>query len=259
MAAAYLATDHGPRDGDTTRDPDSVTPALIAAHHQLAGRRSPGAVVAVYGADHPAGAALQAVTEEATMLLDSVAVLLHRLGIPYTALMAPVFPAPTAPSPGFMCSCCPTPTARRWPRPNSCCRWCSDARQVAEDSAALATALGSLADTMDDDDGSRFPSPDRHGAAKLLRWLADGTSCCSDRCAAKSATGRRCSTSPVGWVARLRTELLPELTKAGELLFLAQGNHEPATAPTRTSSWFARPPGGRLWSTVSSGCSPARR
>ena len=225
MAAAYLATDHGPRDGDTTRDPDSVTPALIAAHHQLAGRRSPGeTVVAVYGADHPAGAALQAVTDEATMLLDSVAVLLHRLGIPYTALMAPVFPGADGPESWIHVQLLPNADRKALAQAEQLLPMVlSDARQVAEDSAALATALGSLADTMDDDDGSRFPSPDRHGAAKLLRWLADGHFVLlgSLRCEVGDGAAVLDESSRLG-VARLRTELLPELTKAGELLFLAQ-------------------------------------
>ena len=57
MAAAYLASDHAPRDGDAG-PPDAVNPEVIAAHHRLAGRRLPGeTVVAVHGAGHRARAA----------------------------------------------------------------------------------------------------------------------------------------------------------------------------------------------------------
>ena len=175
MAAAYLATGHGPRDGDT--DPAPVTPAVIAAHHQLAGRRKPGeTVVAVHGPDHPAGPALQAVTDEATMLLDTVAVLLHRLGIPYSALMAPVFPgADGRPESWIHVPLLPTADRRSLAEAVELLPMVlADARQVADDSAALATALGGLAAAMDSDDGTRFPGADRAGAAELLRWLSDG-------------------------------------------------------------------------------------
>ena len=49
--------------------------------------------VAVYGADDAAGfgPALQLVTDQSAMLMDSVTVLLHRLGVAYIAIMNPVF------------------------------------------------------------------------------------------------------------------------------------------------------------------------
>ena len=187
MAAAYMASDHAPRDGDAD-PPGAVSPEALVAHHQLAGRRLPGeTVVAVRGAGHPAGPALQAVTDEATALLDSVAVLLHRLGIPYAALMAPVFGARRGGDGELLEVGGPEGSAESWIHiqvlPNADRRALApaeqllpmvlaDARQVADDSAALATALTGLADAMDSDDGSRFPGPDRHGAAELLRWLA---------------------------------------------------------------------------------------
>src|SRR6201999_4542509 len=71
-----------------------VTPAVLAAHYRLGQHRSPGeSCVAVYPEDDPAGfgPALQVVTDHGGMLMDSVTVLLHRLGVPYTALMTPVF------------------------------------------------------------------------------------------------------------------------------------------------------------------------
>ena len=242
MAAAYQATDHGQRDGDGAANPEPVTPAVISAHHRLAGRRQPGeTAVAVYGPDDPAGfgAALQVVTAEATMLLDSVAVLLHRLGIPYTALMAPVFPVrrdsdgqllelgegPDALEESWIhVQLLPTADRRALAEAERLLPMVlSDARQVTEDSAALATALGELADAMDADDGSRFPGPDRSGAAGLLRWLADGNFVLlgSLRCEVADGTATLDESSRLG-VARLRTELLPELTTPDELLVLAQ-------------------------------------
>ena len=49
--------------------------------------------MAVYAEGDPGGfgPALQIVTDQATMLMDSVTVLLHRLGVAYVALMNPVF------------------------------------------------------------------------------------------------------------------------------------------------------------------------
>ena len=242
MAAAYQASDHGPREGDGGPNPESVTPAVIAAHHRLARLRRPGETsVAVYGPDDPAGfgAALQVVTAEATTLLDSVAVLLHRLGIPYTALMAPVFPVrrdsagqlleigggPDALDESWIhVQLLPTADRRALAEAERLLPMVlSDARQVTEDSAALATALGELADAMDADDGSRFPGPDRSGAADLLRWLADGNFVLlgSLRCAVADGSATLDESSRLG-VARLRSELLPELTTPDELLVLAQ-------------------------------------
>ena len=70
----------------------SVPPELIAAQRNLARRRRVGeTLVEVFDADDPGGfgPALQIVTDQATMLMDSVTVLLHRLGVAYVALMHP--------------------------------------------------------------------------------------------------------------------------------------------------------------------------
>ena len=67
---------------------------MLAAHGRLGSRRSIGETkVAVYPADDPTGVgpALQLVTDQSTMLMDSVTVLLHRLGVAYVAIMDPVF------------------------------------------------------------------------------------------------------------------------------------------------------------------------
>ena len=75
-------------------DTGTVVPAeLIAAHRALAGHRQPGdTLVEVYGATEPGGfgPALQIVTDQADTLMDSVTVLLHRLGVAYVSLMHPV-------------------------------------------------------------------------------------------------------------------------------------------------------------------------
>ncbi len=71
-----------------------VSPALVDAHHRLGRHRPVGDTrVAVYADDDPAGfgPALQIVTDNAPMLMDSVTVLLHRLGVAYKAIMNPVF------------------------------------------------------------------------------------------------------------------------------------------------------------------------
>src|SRR5258708_6547329 len=81
-AAAY----RGPVDGPTAAA--AVTPALLAAHYRLGSHRPPGeSRVAIYRLDDPAGfgPALQVVTDNGAMLMDSVTVLLHRLGVPYAA------------------------------------------------------------------------------------------------------------------------------------------------------------------------------
>jgi glutamate dehydrogenase len=106
LARAYMATYHGPHgdapgaDAAITAPVDRaslgtlVSPAMVEAQYRLGRHRSFGDTrVAVYADDDPAGfgAALQIVTDNAAMLMDSVTVLLHRLGVAYTAIMNPVF------------------------------------------------------------------------------------------------------------------------------------------------------------------------
>src|SRR5689334_21723984 len=102
LAAALLSTYRGPHvdaPGTITTGPIAVTApeqlvseGAVAAHYQLGARRGAGETnVAVYPGDAESGPALQIVTDQAAMLVDSVTVLLHRLGIAYTAIMNPVF------------------------------------------------------------------------------------------------------------------------------------------------------------------------
>src|SRR6201999_692785 len=78
-----------------------VTPAMLSAHYRLGLHRPDGeSPVAVYPADDPAGVgpALQVVTDHGGMLMDSVTVLLHRLGVGYAAIMTPVFDVQRSPA-----------------------------------------------------------------------------------------------------------------------------------------------------------------
>ena len=148
----------GPHDGETGRRghraPRSTRPSRRpgdAGHAERAlpawpvppGRRK---LRRVYPADDPAGfgPALQVVTDHGGMLMDSVTVLLHRLGVGYTAIMTPVFEVhrsptgdllsvePKAPQaarrstarPGYTSSSCLRSTARPSPRSNGCCPRC---------------------------------------------------------------------------------------------------------------------------------------
>ncbi|MGH3969792.1 MAG: hypothetical protein ACRDTV_17155, partial [Mycobacterium sp.] len=82
---------HGDAAGPD-RPAELVGPALLSAHYRLGRHRPAGeSRVAVYPADDPAGfgPALQVVTDHGILLMDSVTVLLHRLGMAYVAIMTP--------------------------------------------------------------------------------------------------------------------------------------------------------------------------
>src|SRR6201988_2008329 len=113
LARAYMATYHGPHgdapgaDAAVTAPVDRaslgmlVSPAMVEAQYRLGYHRSFGDTrVAVYADDDPAGfgPALQIVTDNASMLMDSVTVLLHRLRGAYKAIMNPVFRVRRGPS-----------------------------------------------------------------------------------------------------------------------------------------------------------------
>jgi len=260
LARAYLATYQGPHgdapaaDSAVTAPVDQsaigrlVSPAMLAAHSRLGARRSIGETkVAVYPADDPSGVgpALQLVTDQSGMLMDSVTVLLHRLGVAYTAIMNPVFRVRRAPS-GDLLELAPAvdPNAPRSGIEES---WIhvslassvnakavhdaaallpdvlADARQVAVDSGALNATLVGLANGLDADLEGRFPSYDRRDVAALLRWLADGHFVLLgyQRCAVSDGHASVDPASRLG-VLRLRTDVLPQLTKPEDLLVLAQ-------------------------------------
>ncbi|WP_413467701.1 NAD-glutamate dehydrogenase [Mycobacterium sp. RTGN3] len=258
MARAYLLTYQGPHgdapaaDSAVTAPVDQsvigrlVSPALLAAHGRLGRQRSMGETkVAVLGADDPVGPALQVVTDQSAMLMDSVTVLLHRFGVAYTAIMNPVFRVRRNPG-GELLEMAPAADPRA-PRDGIEESWIhvalspsantravaeaaallpnvlADARQVAMDSAALNATLVGLANALDADHAGRFPSYDRRDVAALLRWLADGHFVLLgyQRCAVNDGQASVDPASRLG-VLRLRTDVLPQLTGADDLLVLAQ-------------------------------------
>ena len=260
LARAYLETYQGPH-GDAPEADSAVTapvdksvvgrlvsPAMLAAHGRLGKQRRIGETkVAVYGADDAAGfgPALQLVTDQSAMLMDSVTVLLHRLGVAYVAIMNPVFrvrrdptcellemrPAadPEAPRDGIdetwiHVALSPSVDAKTVAEaaellPNVL----ADARQVAVDSAALNATLVGLANALDADHAGHFPGYDRRDVAALLRWLADGHFVLLgyQRCAVHDGEASVDPASRLG-VLRLRTDVLPQLTGDDDLLVLAQ-------------------------------------
>ena len=95
VAQAYAATYRGSGPDvpgvEETDAPELA--ALVAAQRELARRRRISeTLVEVIPAEHPGGfgPALQIVTDQADMLMDSVTVLLHRVGVGYVGLMHPV-------------------------------------------------------------------------------------------------------------------------------------------------------------------------
>src|SRR6185437_4631042 len=139
ISRAYVESYRGPHSDqsggaepgpiDLTVPAGIVTPAMLSAHYRLGAHRPDGeSRVAVYPAEDPAGLgpALQVVTDHGGMLMDSVTVLLHRLGVRYTAIMTPVFDVHrnTPARGGLVCRACRPSTARASPRSNLCCPGC---------------------------------------------------------------------------------------------------------------------------------------
>src|SRR5581483_3878812 len=172
-----------------------LTQAVLEAHRQLGSARTAGSInIATYAEDDSRGfgPALQVVTDEAPMLMESVTVLLNRLHVAYVSIMCPVFRvrrnsdgvlediAPAAGGDGIDEAWIHVELAdgvdakalkeieRQLPSV------ITDAQQVARDSAAMRDALRTLADTLDNDTYGRFPAKQRHEVARLLRWLDDG-------------------------------------------------------------------------------------
>ncbi|WP_275571320.1 NAD-glutamate dehydrogenase [Mycolicibacterium vanbaalenii] len=259
LLPAYLATYRGPHGGAPGAESavtgplrrqgtDTVNgPALVAAHYRLGAQRSPGATrVAVHAADVEGGfgPALQVVTDNAAILMDSITVLLHRIGVAYTAIMNPVFRVRRGAG-GELQDIAPASDAtfvdgvdETWVHVQLADsvdrralaeaeellpRVLADARQVALDSTGMAAALRTLAAELDSDPGRRFPSPDRKDVAALLRWLADGHFVLLgyQRCPVRDGEATVDPSSRLG-VLRLREDVFPQLTNKDELLTLAQ-------------------------------------
>ena len=262
LVQAYAATYRGPHGGavpsgaehaDRRSRPGwgaqdaAVAPALIAAQERLAHRRRVGeTLVEVYGTDDPGGfgPALQIVTDQDVMLMDSVTVLLHRLGVAYVALMHPAVwvcrdadgtlievrstghetDGDAVEESWIHIQLSPTVNQRAVAEAVRLTPMVvADARQVAHDSAALAATLLGLAHDIAADDGARFPGNDRMDVSYLLRWLGDGNFVLLGalQCAVGGGDAAADESSRLG-VARLRTEVLPELSAPGEMVVLAQ-------------------------------------
>ncbi len=260
LARAYIATYHGPHgdapvsDTVTTGPLDMsaagklMSPNLLSAHYKLGRRRRPGeTLVEVYPSNDPGGfgPAIQIVTDYATLLMDSVTVLLHRLGVAYKAIMNPILRVRRGRA-GELLDIRPSSEAdnsreaidEAWihvqlsssadPRAVAEAKRLlpgvlADARQVALDSRALSGTLLGLANELDTDPEGRFPAADRKDVAALLRWLADGNFVLLgyQRCPVQGGQSSVDPSSRLG-VLRFREEILPQLTDSDDLLVLAQ-------------------------------------
>lgn len=238
----------GPETGDTgPADPaDMVTPAMLRAHYRLGQcRPERKSCVCVHPADDPDGfgPALQVVTDHGGMLLDSVTVLLHRLGVGYAGIMAPVFDVRRGPS-GDLLGIEPTPPGasqydgEAWiyvqlsPSVDSKAlaeverllpKVLTDVEQVATDAAELITTLGDLAATVETNSDDRFSAPDRGDVAELLRWLGNGNFLLLgyQHCRVHDGLVSGDGSTSLG-VLRTRTGSRPRLTDDDHLLVLAQ-------------------------------------
>ena len=255
LSVAFLSTYRGPQadaPGVTSTGPlavaahdDLVSDDLVAAHYRLASMRAPGETkAAVYPGDAGSGAALQIVTDQAPMLVDSVTVLLHRHGIAYTAIMNPVFrvrrgldgelldvrPAAEA-APGDGADECwilvPITAAADGEALTEATRLVpgilAEARQIGLDSGAMIAALHGLANDLATDLEGHFPNAERKEVAALLRWLADGHFVLLgyQQCVVGDGNAEVDPASRLG-VLRLRNDVLPPLTDSDDLLVLAQ-------------------------------------
>jgi glutamate dehydrogenase len=256
IAKAYIESYRGPH-GDEPGGAETgtvdlaipaalVTPAVLGAHYRLGQHRPPGeSCVAVYPTDDPAGfgPALQVVTDHGGMLMDSVTVLLHRLGVDYTALMTPVFEVHRSPT-GELLSVEPkapgTPqyVGEAWihmqlsPSIDSKTlaeverllpKVLSDVQLVAADAAAIIATLSDLAADVDANTDDHYAAPDREDVAALLRWLGNGNFLLLgyQRCRVHDSLVSAGGSSGLG-VMRARTVSRPRLTDDDKLLVLAQ-------------------------------------
>src|SRR5689334_19759960 len=256
ISKAYVESYRGPHGDDSagaeTRPIDLtvpatiVTPAMLSAHYRLGLHRPDGeSRVAVYSAEDPAGfgPALQVVTDHGGMLMDSVTVLLHRLGVPYTAIMTPVFDVKRSPTGELLRVEAKAEGASQYageawihvqllPSVDSkghteverlLPRVLADVQQVASDASSLIAVLADLAARVEANTEEHFSAPDRDDVAELLRWLGNGNFLllgyqrCHVHDGQVSGDG-----SPGLGVLRTRTGSRPRLTDDDRLLLLAQ-------------------------------------
>lgn len=256
ISRAYVESYRGPRS-DQSGDAETgtpaltvpaaiVTPAMLGAHYRLGRHRPAGeSRVAVYPAEDPAGfgPALQVVTDHGGMLMDSVTVLLHRLGVPYTAIMTPVFDVRRDPTGDLLSIEAKQEGAAQFageawihvqlpPSVDSkglaeverlLPRVLADVQQVASDATGLIAALDELAAQVETNAQDHFSAPDRDDVAALLRWLGDGNFLLLGYQRCKVRDGRVSGDGAPGLgVLRTRTGSRPRLTDDARLLVLAQ-------------------------------------
>ncbi len=257
IAKAYIDSYRGPHADESGQSeaaetvnhdlPASlVTPAMLAAHYRLGQHRPAGdSCVGVYPANDPAGfgPALQVVTDHGSMLMDSVTVLLHRLGVGYDAIMTPVFEVHRSPT-GELVSVEPKAgdaspyvgeawiyvhllpfvdhdaldeVARLLPKV------LADVQRVATDAAALIATMAELAAAIDSDAQRHYAAPDREDVAALLRWLGNGNFLLLgyQPCRVRDGLVIGDGSSGLG-VLRARSGTRPRLTDDDKLLVLAQ-------------------------------------
>jgi glutamate dehydrogenase len=251
IVKAYTDTYQGPHDdgaepGHASTAAPAVTAALLSAHYRL-GRHRPAAEsrVAVYSLDDPGGfgPALHVVTDDGAMLMDSITVLLHRLGVEYTAIMNPVFHVRRDDA-GELIGVDPHTSAgdgidETWihvqlsPSMNGNALHeaerllpgvLADLRRVAADSTAMIAVIDDLADDVETNANGHYPGSNNGDVATLLRWLADGhfTLLGYQRCPVRDGqVSGDAATTSLG-VLRRRTGSRPRLTEDTELLALAQ-------------------------------------
>ncbi len=256
---AYLGTFRGPHgdapgaevDAGDLRQPvdaDAVPSALLAAQLRLAGHRPAGEIrVAVYTPDDPGGfgPALQIVTDRADMLMDSLTVLLHRVGVAYAAIMNPTLRVHRSPAGDLLDF---TPDAAAGDDEDATVEtWIhiqlaasvdrlalaeanrllpsvlADSRQASLDADEMKATLTGLAAVLDNDTGQRFPGPDRGDVAEFLRWVGEGHFVLLgyQRCLVRDGRSTVDQSSRLG-VLRLRDEDLPRLTDNDDVVVLAR-------------------------------------
>src|SRR5271165_6108498 len=245
ITRVYAATYRGPHGdspepqpvagdaaGEYTNPADLVSAAMLAAHRKLGRRREPDTTnVATYLDDADGfGPALQLVTDQAPTLLESVTVLLHRLGVAYLAIMSPAFRVHRGPD-GELVDITPATGAagdgvdEAWIHVQLAPS--VDRRAVAEAERLLPTVLADARQVARDSATSgRFPAAQRYEVAELLRWLVDGHFVLVgyQRCSVCAGEARVEDASRLG-VLSLRQDVFPQLTESDELLVLAQATN----------------------------------
>lgn len=249
VSQAYRDSYRGPRDDGPRHSSESgsvVAASVVDAHCRLAQHRPAGeSAVAVYLADDEAGfgPALQVVTDQGSMLMDSVTVLLHRLGLAYTAIMTPVFEVRRDPS-GELQRVEPKAddaspyVGEAWIHVQLSAsvdrkalaeverllpKVLADVQRVATDAAAMIDTLSEVAAAVDDDPEGRYEAPDRQEVAALLRWLNRGNFLLLGYQRTRVQDGLVAGDGSSGLgVLRARSGTRPRLTDESKLLVLAQ-------------------------------------